>query len=480
MARCAIFGVISMRSQLVLALRRRLFKIVGPLVRTTAHIMLISFSIASPAGATSDQNVQDFRELPLTYLEALKEPLVDEKYIRERLSRLVLPLDPDQGLRGIGHSGFLRRSAKLTYHVTTRVEDPNAVDGFRDIHLPSSSSQQTPPRDEPYISIVGEIEKTMRAFALQNDIAPEADPQKSDIRIRISLSERAQTSKGFVFAPHSGVNRTSEPAIDERHNAFTYALPWAFVRVSLADASYDRMPDGGVRSRREIQGADIWIQYPVRIYWQENLARHLLDDQSFAMAMGMEGGREALVEKFRAPDSLSLEPLSTAQQQPRLRWPMPRPAETLLTAASGVFQPSEIVPQGAGGGCSKKEHASIISGRLTRAVSLVVSGVRGGGLLVEPSGDYTAQFRENPNGLLASLSLGSYEDLYDQQVDDRLAGLLASVAHDGKVGSPAVETILTNRRAELVDALREVAVNLRTGGDLCTSKVNFKTRLNLE
>lgn len=386
--------------------------------------------------------LQDFREAPLKYKEELTEknltPSVDEKYIRDRLARIVRTVDTDT--KWVTPTVWsLRPHKSLSYHLSVRIDDPRT--GVRDFDLPQLTKNADSPVASSTLSpefgkFLTFIDESASEIAQLTGMLREPDPSRADLLIRINLADRQQASEGFALESMSTLaQRTGSHRSTEHAEPLVYALPWSIVRV------YHRTVGTSKGIERIVDGGEIWIQYPIRTYWQETIARHALSDPNLALQLGLGTSRRDVVAHFRTPHKTDLPPLTDTLRSQRLLWDYPRPNENLLSIASGTLQelekggtPAAPVDPVYRSYCAAESHASVLSRRLARAMTVVAGGLRSNALLVSPAGDYTAEFGENSDGLLANLSLQDYRSSFDIRLDDQLAPIALKVAHEAHRG----------------------------------------------
>lgn len=368
---------------------------------------------------------RDLRNDPVpveSYFTALNfEPLIDRKYITDRLAGIVLTLDVNtKSIRPTVQS--MRPLRPLTYHIKIRVDAGKYPYQALTFDLPGTQQERSwLPEHKSYVAA---IEQTVEQIARIGALVSEYDASKADILVHIDLAERAATSEGFTYETMPAYPERRGQTQREKLNRIVYVLPWTIVRL------YQRGEGTRQGVRNSIEGAEIWIQYPLRTFWQESLAELLIDDESLAAAVGIGHTPRELAQSFRTPHKTVLEPIVRSLMQQRARWPAPRPGESLLSAAASVLQDSE--DRGAPTGpedwyavayCMAKPHAATLAARVGRALSIIASGLRGNALMVSPSGDYSSEFFRDSDAFLAQLSLASRKDGFDQRFDDRLTML---------------------------------------------------------
>ena len=413
--------------------------------------------------------VLDLRRQPISPwakngMPALKDgravPLFDENYVREQIRLLVDPVSSIYSAGGFIGINNLGTNKPLTYHVVARLEIQDVVGPERwasyamDMHWPARSTDRQKGDDawsrvylndphskhkidgqkiennwsstEKFVQAVGKpISKALSRLEKLLGVRPEADTDKADILIHINLADSKQTSRGFNLEDLPTYQlRSTSSAHDKEIEQQIFALPWTIIRqynVQHPKVKWQRMPVGG----------EVWIQYPIRTFWQEQAAIYLLSDLRLPKQFGLGADRADVARKFVAPHEANLRPLLASIFLPRPRWPRaPRPGETLLSfATSGV----QNYPRGFSQGQHSYFDDLIWSGtkigetiglRLLRAVSIITLSRRMGAHLIAPNGDYGAGFLQDPSEFLADLSLQPYPKYFDVRFHDRMAPLL--------------------------------------------------------
>jgi len=372
----------------------------------------------------------DFRAKPFRYKEDIDNatPSIDMSFLLRRLQLLLTPIDY-----------YLQKPARpmrsLSYHMVVRYEAPKERDGFVDVHFPQAEGATAkPPEDETIYHDA--LSASLATLAKFGNLKPENDAGRADILIHVNLAERLQTSRGFNYETMTRYSERTRQATDKSLEVLEHVLPWTIVRQYFLRHEFPDYKE----NFRSIEGGEIWMQYPKRTFWEAEVALAALDDLAMGERQGLGANRDAIVARFRTPHRMELQPLQEAlgARRPQVFYgaggterldpggaEAPRPAESLLSYSMRVRQLVEDAiyegwPTFNSIRCGQGAHSNALAGRLDRALAMFVAGFEAGALRVAPLGDYTSEFRKNPDGFLADFSLAGYQGSFDQRLDDRL------------------------------------------------------------
>jgi hypothetical protein len=421
--------------------------------------------------------LQDFRKESLRYPGQIEAehlvPFVDDAYIRDRLTQMIRMINVDaKGL--VPDATSLRPHRSLSFHIVVRFDVPEDPTMFGEFTLPpTGKSVRARGYSGSSVEFVRPYEDAVTAaitnIAEISDLRPEVDPSRADLLIHINLAERQQSSVGFGFEkmkpyPERMLGQSATPLLPEigeppaSLEQVTYALPWTYVRLFY---TVQGSPKG---MKRSIEGGEIWMQYPVRTFWQETLAQTLFQDMSIATLMGLGSTRTDIVGKFRTPHKTKLPAIWESIRSQRQPWTGSRPNESLLSATMGLLQ--EYEPWGAPAGgypdrtrateCATTPHSQTIGWRLVRALVLATGGLRANALLVDPAGDYTSEFERDKDRLLSELSLVDYQRAFDRSVDDQLSLAVLRVWRGPGGTVPTTATTLDSIVKNELSAIRRI------------------------
>jgi hypothetical protein len=452
-------------------------------------VLRLTFALAAVACATNFSNaeelsavapkIQDFRKEPLVFKEDLLsgkvQPLVDEPFLFNRITEMLRTFSMDRYAQKNLEPSI---SAKpLTYHAVIRFDVYGNPETNLERHIPQVSASPTENSVEKlgntYSAIYLEVENDIAAFAKATGFVAEVNPIKANILIHLNLADRIQASKDFSREQMPRYRDRFPPQkLTPELRETMLAMPWTVVSV------YHHAPG------RTIEGGEIWIQYPVRTYWQESVARAAFDAPELGDALGIGNSRSDIVDLFMPPHLTKLEPLGNSLASVRQNWVGARPAQTLLSAASLPYDDLETSgPPGAGSwagnvaDCSRTEHSRAIGGRLSRALAIFGSGLRYNALILDPISDYAAGFRRDPERFLATISLLGYSDSFDVRLDDAISPIILGQTRMPKYEATMKDVaalIIKNKREEILSAINQVAIDLRVGNDMCLSRDTYK------
>lgn len=374
-----------------------------------------------PGPVSATPKLQDFRTQRLRYPEQLTEeklePLVDERALEFRTNTLLTPL-------GFDARDFpLAQWQPLSFHIVMRYETPNDPSLYADWHHPSAteSTQKLPPE---YLIYQKTILDALSELTSSGDITLTPNAAQADVLVHINLAERAQASAGFTYEAMSDFVLRHPKEAAAKLKTVELLFPFSIARVTMDDAKSN--------AGTSLVGGEIWIEYPKRTFWQAQLAQILLDDSEVAEKAGI-ATRDAVMSRFRRPHTMMLQSLSDAAAGYRARYPRLirgglRPGENLLSLSTGALQLREGLMDAQHDPdfeirCGEHEHAVELSARLRRLIAIWATGSRLGGIIVGPQGDYTSEFRQYPSRFFADVSLGTYQQNFDQHLDDELADL---------------------------------------------------------
>ena len=434
--------------------------------------------------------VQDFRDRPLNVKDRLLSgevaPRVDDEYLRKRL----LALLSNAELTHIYHSAEKQNSLK--YHAVIRFEIPESDRKPYDFHFPSLSTSSRLSNSDSQSGMFLEIyekkiSRVIEKFALTLGLQPEPSESKADILIRIDLAESERSAAGFRgpslhFHQVEGA-KNQENEIQET----SYLLPWTAIRRDTRN----------VYGRESIVGGEIWIRYPVRIFWQESIARIIIDAPQLALELGFEASRQAILAKFVWPQKIDLPGLDRSLAKVRPVNSGKPHEKDLLTAALALNQ--DIAgrfyrPYGLSAklyDCSADEHSDILAARVVRAFASMF-GVTGGSTpyavplnLIAIPPNFEGSGGEGPLEMeqiekrLLDISIGGYVSAFDQIVDDQLSGLILEelVLNVDQKQTPAptsldvVSRILRGQNEKIVEVLKTAALALSE--DACVGRNQF-------
>jgi hypothetical protein len=473
------------------------------LVITLAGQMLAVQGGVSAGGArssTTSPQVQDFRKQPLFEREELDSnkstPLVDERYIRTRLLALLkkITLSPD---RPIGPNKVASRV--LTYFVVVRFDVPdiraiaNSPSGslvadtkrFVDVAFPPSgsvASEQLLSResqtwfDSWSLDYLKAIDSVLSEIG--DGFVPAKTSEAADVLVHISLAERLQTSASFqiedmVLYPQ----RQAPNSLSKNLRPLLLTFPWTLTRLWIADEQESPKSSS-------ISGGEIWIEYPVRTFWQEAVARYALDHPSEVKLLGLGSTKEHVISAFRRPNRTELEPLQQSVWRIRDRTTSALTDSTLLSVATDVVRPMPAddmhLPDP---NYSKDVHASALAARLGRALTVFETGLQSGGMLIDNAGTNADAIRQTSD-VLPTVSLNNYETSFDQRFDDRLVRIikshqnskfrkwlsllsnenpsLATDVQENTTREQFADQIMIDHKADIASALAGAAIDLRS------------------
>jgi hypothetical protein len=465
--------------------------------------------------AQSSSTERDFRAKPFRWKEEIEEgkltPLIDREFLLARLNRLLTPVGPWEAHRYI--AGLLRPTRSLTYHVIVRYDVSDKSKGFIDIHIPEGSdSNAKPPGDAA--TYLNALNTVIAKVAKLGDLTPESDASHADLLIYVNLAERLQASEGFHYEIMPRLpKRAVQPAPRADLQMMEYVLPWTFVRLYFYGPDRRDAKEGNFRS---IEGGEIWIQYPRRTFWQAEIAQAALDDAQLGARRGLGTTRDSVVSRFRTPHKTELPTVkeALAPLHPHVWFgaggladlnlgKAARPHETLLSLVTGVMQPKEGAIYELGGPpylrgfCGEIAHSKTLGSRLGRAVAMFIGGIEAGALRVAPLGDYTSEFRADPDALLADFSLADYQGSFDQRLDDHLVIMSLEelrVAHGSQslqniplslpiaksseeahhlAESKLARRVVDRRIDDFRDTLRDIAFGFTLDGGACTNSMEL-------
>jgi hypothetical protein len=310
----------------------------GRWLSTCVGALILAFlgcGLAIAADAKNDPNGQlktDFQKPLLSFEEAIKDDrfrqFFGEQYLKSQLSRLLVPNVNSPPIRA-------EHSAKI--HIVVRFEDMYSADHYVDVHLPSAipleSVDHTPNHMIERYSRV--LTGTAAAVASMGGLELTTNQEVADVIVNINLAERSETSKGFSYEAmrQYPIRKNLKWSSPDKQRVFV--LPWTYVNTYV-----DEFKSPG------LVGGEVWIEYPLRTYWQDGAARILLDDLELANRIGVGATRNELVQAFRTPHKTSLPSLGSALSviQPPSR--VSYAGMSLLTATITSMQPwsDDIVP----------------------------------------------------------------------------------------------------------------------------------------
>jgi hypothetical protein len=499
----------------------------APFLRT-AGVVISSLGTLSAAFAASAEEapsraaqptaalVRDFRAEPFRWATEVSNfaPLLDKEELSRRLARLHGSLDP---MRPWAGNDPLKPIKPLNYHIVVRFEAPEALDGFVDVDIPGESPFVNPENSDTIVvrdlakdrkTYLDGLRKSAAAVAERSGFALVADASHADLLIHVDLAERRQTSVGFGFEdmprltrrvtwqPRAGLEadeveaETSILGVEIDRNGVRiedYLLPWSRVRAYYT--SHNLYFEKTNKKTLDLRGGEIWIAYPKRTFWQAEIARRALDDFAWAARAGLGSNRDAVVNRFRSPHRIDLQPLyqaiwMTNNNQDLTHYGHPetspdsRPHETLLSFATGLLQPNRDVlyelggPMSLRGICGTKAHSEAVAGRLARAMTMFGAGIRAGAVLVSPAGDYATEFLADPDGMIADFSLTGYRGSFNQRLDDHLVQILLEVTSlpdfsVKKSNKRYYAEIFDRKREDISAAFRAIALDYANDGGGC-------------
>jgi hypothetical protein len=460
----------------------RLSSLCKLLIAYAAFQILTPTSFASAQGSQPTQRseikYQDFRSAPLSETEDLQRenlsPVVDSTYFANRLSRLLEPIVQTARYRS---SSDLTKSMPLTFHIVVRSETNNVRGGevgytnidrpekteYADLHMPGDFASFLNEIHYYNIPLVEAVKTEALAISKATGFSEVASPEKADLLITINLANRRLTSVQFppAYVTKYPVRRAADLrsnaiAADPRSNTIhelLYLLPWTEIKLYYTFDSNTRAT--------LIVGGEINIEYPVRTYWQEQAARHILSDLKLAQALGFGTSKAAVVDAFRSPSDTFLPNLLASVDAPEGYWYGERPLASLLILSRLAIPPvpgdalSELTHKfGRQSDCTSEDHATVLGGRLFRAMAMFKSGSRLGALFLDPETEDYREYLFNKASFMAQLSLVDYKKAFDQRIDDQISKRILT-----ETLSPASAPLIAGEQA--IAALTSVAVTMR-------------------
>ncbi|WP_157235597.1 hypothetical protein [Methylosinus sp. LW4] len=427
-------GLIALRRQAARSLQGPL--LISFLASSAACCFVNQVSAAGSASQSLGGAEQDFRQrLFYSKRDMEKEgltPLVDRAFLLGRLHQLLVPVEPAQPIGRF--KKLLRPTRALSYHVVLRYEASDESKGFVDGHIPDVDVSKKPPAEA--VIYQDSISTVVSEIAKLGALKPENDASRADLLIYVNLAERAQTSEAFNYETMSRLpQRVAGRESPGDLQMMEYVLPWTFVRLYYRDTQKQSVE---AESKRSIEGGEIWVQYPRRTYWQAEIAQVALDKPDIGARLGLGATREAVVSRFRTPHKSALEPIKEAlshlRQIPQIGAgglpsepgePAARPKESLLSLATGSRQHADgaqylVWPGPPDALCGASTHSRLLAKRIGRSMAMFVGAIEAGALRVGPLGDYTSEFKNDPEGLLSDFSLAGYRGSFDQRLNDDL------------------------------------------------------------
>ncbi|NOT72676.1 MAG: hypothetical protein HOP09_15785 [Hyphomicrobium sp.] len=403
--------------------------------------------------------------------------MIDEPLLIQRISTMLLSFSNDR----LAQAEIEKVSVKrMSFHVVIRFDTDSDKVAAVERHIPpiSQTDNSKASLSKTNSEIYTAVEQAISTFSASTGFEASTDPGRADILIHLNLADRMQASVNFSRDRMSRYSerspqQKSNPALEET----TILMPWTMVTIYHRSATKDE-PLG-----RRIEGGEIWIQYPVRTFWQESVARAALDMPELAQNLGLGSTHYEIVAKFRPPHLTALAPLSKSLQSPRQTWQSTRPGQSLLSASALPYEEDETMLPGTPGGesgsaadCAAPEHSRAIGGRLARALSVFGSAFRFNGLILDPRTDYATEYRRDPEHFIAEASLLGYTGSFTARLDDALSPIVLKATYPvrptGKIKNFAA-MILKGRYEEIVAAIKDVALDLRVG-DICLSRDTYK------
>jgi hypothetical protein len=489
------------------------------------HLLFVALAISTAAWAQTNPAVEtqprseaanqapaerDLRSVPLdseSDIESLKKgnitPRVDQEYFRILLDRAQDEVDThwfqwtslknivSKPERPLSYHVVVRRSAAFTVF-DLKKEEKITKYSYINLHYPALYGKSV---FEPTFY----IERNSEEFSSQMDkylheldiyrmaklgaLVPTDDPNRADILVHVNLSERREESEGFLneTMPRFPQRRIELSTGADMH-IVEYVQPWTMVRLYFSDRGTrpgEEAPAEQLGQSYSLQGGEIWIQYPVRSFLQEELARIALDHREFSRRWGLGETRDEIVGRFRPPHRRALKPIDeiwrwrasvlfgaggAAESSGR---DAPRPKENLLTLAERANQ--ELEGRMDGGyfpyHCSPGAFTKLLRGKVWRSLAMF-TGIEAGGMLISGD-DYASEVMTDPDALIADFSLGGYKESFDQRVMDQLipliveerAKLLSLKEPNYSLDSKVARKILDSRGDELKKILADAALS---------------------
>lgn len=418
-------------------------------------------AIPTPCLAEQAKAFQDFRKTPLQFKSDLErvQPSVDVPFLARHLELLLTTSEPLG--RKVEETHGLSIAVQVRVDKSSGYPVPEKFAQYIEFMLPGKvdvAMLDVSENDRALIAaLVEEFSEVEKTYGFRVDGSGAAD-----ILVRLNLTNRRQTAEGFGYEtlPRLSERKIASTELDES----LYLLPWSLVRMYFS----------GYDDARSIVGGEVWIDYSVRNFLQESVARLALDNPDFSAKMGLGATRSEVIARYQPPTQTDLPLLSLALSRGRQRWEGPVPVATLLSAGRELIVPSETAigaPSfGSNGSCLAEAHAVALRGRLARSLAMFRTGYRLGRYLLNSDTDLYSRFQTSPSQFLGEWTLVGYEQSFDHRLDDGLSriALRFSSKPEQRENYAALKTraerFVTNT-ADIAKTLSASALMLRQ--DLC-------------